>query len=402
MPVTIDDIRRAQKQIASSVYRSPCPYALSLSRLCGADVYCKLDHLQRTGSFKERGARNKLANLPPEQKQKGIVAVSAGNHALALAYHGGLLNIPVTVVMPKHAPLVKVSNCSQLGANVVLHGENYEDAHQHADDLSEQWGLTIIPGFDDPDIIAGQGTMALEILEDVPDADAIIVPVGGGGLIAGILTAVKAIKPSVRVIGVEPAHAPKLSAALKAERPVAVPVRPTLADGLAVAQIGAICFDLIRGQLDELVIAEEEDIARAILWLLEMEKTAVEGAGATTLAAAIQLKAKLAGKKIVLCISGGNIDVTTIGHIIDRGLVADGRLCRLSVNLSDQPGSLARLTAILAEAGASVKEVAHDRYFAPKDVALVSITCVLETRGFDHIDEIRKALDAAGVQFNMK
>lgn len=400
--MTINDIRRAQTQIAAAVYRSPCPYALSLSRLCGADVYCKLDHLQRTGSFKERGARNKLAGLSAEQRQKGIIAVSAGNHALALAYHGGLLGIPVTVVMPKHAPLVKVANCSQLGANVVLHGENYEEARAHAENLSEKWGLAVIPGFDDAEIIAGQGTMGLEILEDVPDAEAIIVPVGGGGLAAGVITAVKSLKPSVRVIGVEPAHAPKLSEAIKAGHPVRVQVRPTLADGLAVAQIGGLCFELIHGRMDELVQVEEEEIARAILWLLEMEKTAVEGAGAATLAAAVKLGKSLAGKKVVLCISGGNIDVTTIGHIIDRGLVADGRLCRLTVNISDQPGSLARLTAILADAGASVKEVAHDRYFAPADVALVSITCVLETRGFEHIDEIRKALDAAGVQFVMR
>jgi threonine dehydratase len=402
MPVSLLDILRAQKSIAGSVYRSPCPYALSLSRLCGADIYCKLDHLQRTGSFKERGARNKLANLTPDQKKNGIIAVSAGNHALALAYHGSLLNIPVTVVMPTHAPLVKITNCRQLGATIVLEGDTYDQARAHLQELAARHNLTIIPGFDDPDIIAGQGTMALEILDDVPDADAIIVPIGGGGLVAGIITAVKAFKPSVKIMGVEPANAPKLSAAIKAGRPVKVPVRPTLADGLAVAQIGNLCFEIIKGNLDELVQVEEPEIARAILRLLEMEKTAVEGAGATTLAAALKLGPALAGKKVVLCLSGGNIDVSTIGHIIDRGLVADGRLCRLTANISDQPGSLARLTATLAETGASVKEVSHDRYFAPADVALASVTFVLETRGFDHIEEIRRALEKAGVQFAMK
>jgi threonine dehydratase len=400
--VTLDDIRAARERIRDVIYHSPCPYSLSLSRLCGAEVYCKLDHLQMTGSFKERGARNKLLLLSPEQRQGGVVAASAGNHALALAYHGQDLGIAVTVVMPKWSPLVKVKNCRSFGANVILHGESYNDAKQHAKQLEAEKGLTYIPGFDDPDIIAGQGTIGLEILEDVPDVDVVICPVGGGGLIAGVGRAIKSLKPNVRIIGVEAVNAPTLHASLKAGRVTHVDTKPTLADGLAVAEVGKLCFEIAKETIDDLLLVDEPAIARAVLRLLELEKTVIEGAGAVPLAAAMDPAFDLAGKKVVLILCGGNIDMSMISKVIDRGLAADGRLCRVVAHVSDRPGSLANLTRVLGATGASVKEVEHDRHFGPPDVALVNIICVLETRDFEHIEQIKQALRDAGIPFRME
>src|SRR5688572_22757578 len=396
--VTLESIRAARERIADVIYHSPCPYSLSLSRLCGAEVYCKLDHLQITGSFKERGARNKLLQLDEEQRRKGVVAASAGNHALALGYHGQDLRVGVTVVMPKWAPLIKVSNCRSFGANVVLHGDSYADARKRALEIAGGTGATFVSGFDDPDIIAGQGTMGLEILEDVPDVDAVIVPVGGGGLIAGVGLAVKSLRPQARVIGVEPNNAPTMRESLKAGRVMRIDTKPTLADGLAIAEVGKLCFDIARNVIDELVMVDEVQVATSVLRLLELEKTVVEGAGAVPLAAAMTRSLGLEGKKIVLCLCGGNIDVSLISRVIERGLAADGRLCRVVAQMSDRPGSLARLAAVLAETGASVKEVYHDRHFGPADVGTVAIACVLETRDFGHIEQIKQALGAAGIR----
>lgn len=400
MSLTLQDIHAAAGRIKDAVYHSPCPYSLSLSRLCNAQVWCKLDHLQVTGSFKERGARNKLkVLLETGQAGPGVVAASAGNHAQALAHHGKLLGVAVTVVMPRWAPLVKVSNCRSFGARVIQHGESYDDARRHAIELSQTEGLTYVPGFDDPDIIAGQGTLGLEILDDVPDVEAIVVPVGGGGLIAGIATAVKAVKPSVRIIGVEPANAPTLHASLEAGKVTRIDTRPTLADGLAIAEVGKLCFDLIRDKLDRLLLVDEPTIARSVLKLLELEKTVVEGAGAVPLAAAMNPSCDLAGKKIVLVLCGGNIDVNLLARIIERGLAADGRLCRFTVCVGDRPGSLARLAAVLASMGASVMEISHDRLFGPADPALVTISATCETRDFAHIAQIEAALREAGITF---
>jgi len=400
--VTLDDIRAARERISDVIYHSPCPYSLSLSRLCGAEVYCKLDHLQMTGSFKERGARNKLLLLSSEQRQRGVIAASAGNHALALAYHGHDLGIAVTVVMPKWSPLVKVKNCRSFGANILLHGDAYDDAKREAKRLAEEKGLTYIPGFDDPDIIAGQGTVGLEILEDVPDVDVVICPVGGGGLIAGVGRALKTIKPNVRLIGVEPVNAPTMHESLKAGHVVKVDTKPTLADGLAVAEVGKLCFDIAKEVIDDLLLVDEPAIARAVLRLLELEKTVIEGAGAVPLAAAMDPAFDLANKKVVLLLCGGNIDMSMISKVIDRGLAADGRLCRVVASVSDRPGSLANLTRVLGATGASVKEVEHDRHFGPPDVALVNIICVLETRDFEHIEQIKQALRDANIAFRME
>jgi threonine dehydratase len=399
LPVTLADIRAAAARIAGAVYRSPCPYSLSLSRWCGCEIYCKLDHLQLTGSFKERGARNKLLRLSDEQKRAGVIAASAGNHALALAYHGQQLGIAVTVVMPRYAPLVKVTNCRSFGANVLLEADNFSQAYARAQQLAAEKHLLFVPGFDDADIIAGQGTIGLEILEDVPDADAVIVPVGGGGLIAGIGVAIKSLRPQVKIIGVESIAAPTMHASLEAGRVVAVDTQPTLADGLAVGKAGELCFQIARQVVDELQLVDEPHIAKSVLRLLEMEKMVIEGAAAVPLAAVMPAPESLRGKKVVLVLCGGNIDVTVISRIIERGLAADGRLCRVIARMSDRPGSLARLAGVLAATGASVKEINHDRNFGPADVGRVSIACILETRDAGHIEEVHEALRKAGIDF---
>ncbi len=416
-PVTLDSICAARDRIRSVIYHSPCPRSHALSNYCGCEIYCKLDHLQNTGSFKERGARNKLMLLSDDEKRRGVIAASAGNHALALAWHGRDLKIPVTVVMPKWAPLVKVQNCRTLGAEVIFCGESYDEARAKAKELASAGAtpaspggrkddadaaLTYIPGFDDPAIIAGAGTLGLEILQDVPTVDVIIVPVGGGGLIAGVGSAVKALRPEVQIIGVEPHSAPTLAESLKNGHVTKIATKPTLADGLAVAEVGKLCFEIAQNVVDRLLLVDEAQIAQAVLRLLELEKTVVEGAGAVPLAAAMNPAIDLAGKKVVLLLSGGNIDVTVISKIIERGLAADGRICRLVAQVSDRPGSLARLTQILAATGASVHEVEHDRQFGPADVGMVSIQCVLETRDAQHIREIEQALRDAGIAFERK
>ncbi|HSU65458.1 MAG TPA: threonine ammonia-lyase [Tepidisphaeraceae bacterium] len=395
--VTLESILAAREQIRDVIYHSPCPYSLLLSRITGCEIYCKLDHLQVTGSFKERGARNKLLLLSDEQKSRGVIAASAGNHALGLAYHGQTLGIPVTVVMPKWAPIVKVSNCRGFGAQVILEGENLGESLEVAHSIASRSGQVFVHGFDDPAIISGQGTMGLEILEDVPEVNAVIVPVGGGGLIAGVGTAIKALRPGVRVIGVEPQNAPTLRASLDAGHPVKVVPKPTLADGLAVSEVGSLCFDIAKEVVDDLVLVDEVQIATSILRLLELEKTVVEGAGAVPLAAAMDRSLGLAGKTVVLCLCGGNIDVTVLSRIIERGLAAEGRLCRIVASISDRPGSLAQLLAIIAGTGASIKEVSHDRNFGPADVARVLVSTVVETRDADHIRAVHEALQKAGI-----
>ena len=399
MPLTLKDITAAADRIRSSVAMTPCPASVALSLAVGCEVYCKLDYLQRTGSFKERGARNALMLLNDDQKTRGVIAASAGNHALALAYHAGLLNIPVTVVMPLHAPLMKVANCRSLGATIVQHGQTIADAAELAHELEKERSLTYINGFDDAAIIAGQGTMGLEMLEQVPQCDAIIVPVGGGGLIAGIALAVKSKNPSVQIIGVEPVNAASFSAAIEAGKPVRIQTRPTLADGLAVPRVGDRAFALALPLMDRIVTVSEHAIAMAVLRLVELEKSVVEGAGAAGLAALIEGKLpELRGKKVVLPLCGGNIDTPILGQILERGLVADGRLCRFETTISDRPGGLARFATVLAEAGASVRDITHDRAFAGDDVNRVLVRCVVETRDADHARALRQCLIGAGYE----
>ena len=397
--ITFQDIETAQARIEGAVYRSPCQHSIPLSDLTGMQIYCKLDNLQRTGSFKERGARNALAQISAEQKLRGVIAASAGNHAQALAYQGKLLGIPATVVMPKFAPLIKISNCQKLGANVILHGKDFGEAKAHAHEIAAERGLAYIDGYDDPAIIAGQGTMGIEIVEQVPEVDAVIVPVGGGGLIAGVALAVKTLRPQAKIIAVEAEHVASFFAALKAGKPTAIITEPTLADGLAIPQVGANAFAIAAPLIDEIVTVTEEQIAVSILRIVELEKGVVEGAAATPLAACLSGQlAKLAGKRVVLLLCGGNIDPNVLSRVVERGLVADGRLCRFTAIISDRPGGLADLTAQIAASGASIKQVVHDRAFAGSDVSAVQVLCTVETRNHEHLAELRERLKTHGVK----
>ena len=397
--VSFANIEAARERIRDAVYYSPCRHSVPLSELTGFDVYCKVENRQRTGSFKERGARNALAQLSPEQQKRGVIAASAGNHAQALAYQGKLLGIPATVVMPKFAPLMKITNCQKLGANVVLHGDDFAEAKAHADELARQRGLAYINGYDDPAIIAGQGTVGLEIVEQVPALDAVVVPVGGGGLLAGIALAVKTLRPQTKIIAVESDHVASFTAAMKAGHPECIEIEPTLADGLAIPQVGANAFALAAPLVDETVIVTEQQIAVAILRVVEMEKGVVEGGGAASLAACLsgQLQ-QFAGKRVVLVFSGGNIDPNVLCRVIELGLVADGRLSRFRAVISDRPGGLADLAAQIAACGASIKQVVHDRAFAGSDVSEVQVLCTVETRNHEHLHELRAHLKTHGVQ----
>ncbi|MDI1318761.1 MAG: threonine ammonia-lyase [bacterium] len=397
MSVTLSDIRAARRRIAGGVIVSPCPASIPLSEITGARVYCKFDNFQRTGSFKERGARNALLQLEPGQKKRGVIAASAGNHALGLAYHGRLLRIPVTVVMPDYAPLIKVSTCKKLGARVIVAGRDFAEARAQADTLVDREGLTYIHGFDNPAIIAGQGTMALEILEQVRDIDAIICPIGGAGLIAGLAIATKALKPKIKIIGVESVATASFTAALKAGRPVTHPRRATLADGLAVLKVGSNAFELARRRVDQVVRVSEDWIALAILRMVELEKTVVEGAAAAPLAALMAgLLPGLKGQKVVLTVCGGNIDPAILSRVIEKGLVHDGRLTRFTAVISDRPGGLAELTRVVAASGASIKDIEHDRAFSGPDVSAVNAVCTVETRDHAHIRELHRALRKHG------
>jgi len=397
--ITLKDIEAARERIEGAVYYSPCQPSIPLSEITGMEIFCKLDNLQRTGSFKERGARNALAQLPREQQARGVIAASAGNHAQALAYQGKLLGIPATVVMPKYAPLIKIGNCQKLGANVILHGKNFSEAKAHAHGLATERGLAYIDGYDDPAIIAGQGTMGLEIVDQVPDLDAVVIPVGGGGLLAGVALAVKSLKPSVKIIAVEAEHVASFSAAMQAGKPVVIETHPTLADGLAIAEVGKNAFATAAPLVDRTVIVTEEQIAVSILRIVELEKGVVEGAAATPLAACLsgQLP-ELAGKRVVLLLCGGNIDPNVLSRVVERGLVADGRLCRFTAMISDRPGGLADLATQIASTGASIKQVVHDRAFAGSDVSAVHVLCTVETRNHDHLAEVRARLQEHGVQ----
>lgn len=394
----IQDILAARERIASGVVLTPCEESPALSALTGCRVFTKLEYLQRTGSFKDRGARNSLLLLPAEQRRKGVVAASAGNHALALAYHGRDLGIPVTVVMPVFAPLIKQVRCRELGARLILSGANIGEAKLEADKLVASDGLTYIHGFDGHDVIAGQGTIGLEILEQVPDPYAIVVPIGGAGLIAGVSLAVKSLRPQTEIVGIEPDRAASFSAAMEAGSPVQTAIGPTLGDGLAVPAVGPHAFEIARSRVDRVLTVDEASIALSILRLLELEKGVVEGAGAAPLAALIAGKLDdLKGKNVVLILAGGNIDPNVLSRVIEHGLVADGRLAQFNAVISDRPGGLAALAGAIAKVGASVKQITHERAFASADVSTVEVNVVVETRDRSHFQELLSALRADGI-----
>jgi threonine dehydratase len=366
--------------------------------MAGARVFFKFDNLQMTGSFKERGALNKLLSLSSEARQRGVIAASAGNHGLAVAFHAQRLGTPAAVVMPRFAPLIKVSRTRRYGAEVILSGLNFDAALTEARRLQNERGSLFIPAFDDPAVIAGQGTLGLELLEQAPDLEAVLVPVGGGGLIGGIALALKERGFGGRVIGVQAERMPGMQAGLKTGNAVSIPAAPTIADGIAVQQVGTLTLPLVQRYVDDIVTVSEAEIAHAILLLLETEKTVVEGAAATTLAALLNCPLGLANQKVVLILSGGNIDMNVIARVLEKGLVREGRLVRLSLIVPDRPGALARVSTLVADQGANILEIVHTRGFSRAEIGETEITLTLETFGPDHIDTVLTTLRTAGYQ----
>ena len=355
-----------------------------------------MDNQQRTGAFKERGALNKLLMLTTEQRGRGVIAASAGNHAQGVSYHAGRHGIRARIVMPLPTPLTKVSATRAYGAEVLLHGANYDEAFVKALELSRQDSLILIHAFDDDAVIAGQGSLGLEILQQHPDIEVIVSPIGGGGLIGGIACAVKETRPSVKIFGVQPARIPSMKAAVAAGRPVTLESAKTIADGIAVRRAGECTLPLVQKYVDDIVTVEEEEIANAILLLLEREKTLAEGAGAAAIAAVLNKKIELHNKRVAVLVCGGNIDVTLLARIIERGLVKDGRLVRLRVHLPDYPGALHRLTGILADHRANIVETSYDRAYHGVNLGDTAIDITMETRGPEHIAELLSALGTGG------
>lgn len=423
--VNLTSIESALGRIRKSIHVSPCTRSETFSELTGNSVYLKLENRQRTGAYKERGALNKLLTLTPEERSQGVIAASAGNHAQAVAYHASNLGIRARIVMPLATPLIKVSATRGYGGEVVLHGANYDEAFDEAMRLSAHDHLTFVHAFNDDAVIAGQGTLGLELLEQLPDLEAVIVPIGGGGLIGGIACALKETNSRIQVIGVQPARLPSVKLAVSEGKPVTLPAAVTIADGIAVRRAGERTLPLVQKYVDDIVTVEEEEIANAVLLLLEREKILAEGAGAAALAALVNRRIpsifeskiidpkmfdspildsttrdaavrKNSGKKTVIVVSGGNIDVTLLARIIERGLVKDGRLVRLRVHLPDYPGALHRLTGILAQHRANIVETSYDRAYHNVNLGDTAIDITMETRGPDHIAELISALGANG------
>jgi threonine dehydratase len=392
--ISFVDVEEARERIKDQVYFSPLPYSETISRMTGNRVFCKLENLQITGSFKERGALNRLLTLSAEDARRGVIAASAGNHGMALAFHSQRLNIGATIVMPIFAPLIKVTRVRQYGARDLLHGNDYDSALGEAQRLSNEKGFTFISAFNDPWIVAGQGTIGLELYEQNPDLDAVIVPVGGGGLIAGIALALKALNPKIRIVGVQSEALPSMRVGLANGEPTRLAPALTIADGIAVRRVGETPFALVQEFVDEIVTVNEGEIANAVLFLLEIEKTVAEGAAAVPLAALVNKKISLSGKNVALIISGGNIDMNLIARIIEKGLIQDGRLSRLNVVLVDRPGSLARLTRIIADMGANLLHVNQSRGFGRMAIGESEVELTLETTGAEHIERIHRALQA--------
>lgn len=390
--LTLHDIQRAAERLRGQVLETPCVESRTLSEVCGAQVFLKFENLQFTASFKERGAYNKLAQLTPAERARGVIAMSAGNHAQGVAFHAQRLGIRAVIVMPRFTPGVKVARTRSFGAEVVLHGDTLDAARAHAQALAAAQQLVFVHPYDDEAIMAGQGTLALEMLAQQPTIDTLVVPVGGGGLIGGVATAAKALRPDVQVLGVQTMRFPGVFNALTGS---ALPQGDsTIAEGIAVSGPGARCLAAIRAHVDEVLLVNEGDVEQAIVMLLEIEKTLAEGAGAAALGALLRQRARFAGRKVGLVLSGGNIDPLLLAAIIGRGMVRSGRLVRLVVSTRDVPGSLARITALVAEAGANVQEIHHQRAFTPLAGQYVDIELVLQTRDSAHVQELLQRLRA--------
>ncbi|HEY0858516.1 MAG TPA: threonine ammonia-lyase [Albitalea sp.] len=394
MTLTATDIHGAAERLRGQVLDTPCMPSRTLSAITGCEVFLKFENLQFTASFKERGALNKLAQLSAEERERGVLAVSAGNHAQGVAYHAQRLGIPATIVMPRFAPAVKVENTRRFGATVVLEGDTFDDARSHGLQLAKDRGLTVVHPYDDLDVAAGQGTIGLEMLAEQPGIDTFVVAIGGGGLISGVATAVRSIKPGVEVIGVQTERFPAVWNAMHGRDNDCA--QATIADGIGVRLPGALTLPLIRERVSDVVLVGEDDIEQAILMLLEIEKTVVEGAGAVGLAALIKHRARFAGRKVGLVLSGGNIEPLVLAEIIQRGMVKSGRLARLRVDVRDVPGALADVASLLGKLGANIDEVQHQRAFTSLSVERAQIEVVVHTRGVAHIDEILTAMRAQG------
>jgi len=396
--VTLKDVQAARERIRDALYLSPCARTETLSRVTRTQAFLKLDNLQMTGAYKERGALNKLLTLGAPERARGLIAASAGNHAQAVAYHAGRLGVLATIVMPETTPIMKVANTRGHGARVVLFGSNFDEAYSEARRMEREEGLTFIHPFDDEVVIAGQGTLGLEVVEQVPGLDAVLVPVGGGGLISGVAVVVKALCPDVKVIGVEAEVLACMQAAIEAGELVTLDAASTLADGIAVKRAGEITFEHVQALVDDIVTVSEEEIASSILYLLEKEKTVVEGAGAVGVAALMHHKLPgLEGKRVCSVISGGNIDVNVVARVIERGLVKDGRLVRINIRLLDKPGQLTVVSGIISGLRANVIEVHHSRAFSER-FGDTTLLLTLETRGPEHVEEILGGLRERGYQ----
>ena len=394
MTITLDDIQSAAATIRGSVVETPCSHSRTLSQISGAEVYLKFENHQFTASFKERGALNKLLSLSTDEKKRGVIAASAGNHAQGLAYHAKRLDIPATIVMPRFTPNVKVEHTRGHAAEVILHGENFDEAKTFALDLARQRKLVWVHPYDDEKVIAGQGTIALEMLAAQPELDVLIVPIGGGGMISGIAVAAKAIKPNIDIIGVETERFPSMYCAIRGETPRFG--TSTIAEGIAVKEPGRITQAIVKNLVSEIFLIDEGDIEEAIVLLLEIEKTVVEGAGAAGLAALLKNRAQFNGKRVGLILCGGNIDPLMLSDIIERGMVRSGRLAQIKVELRDLPGSLAEVTACLAAVNANIEEVHHQRAFSHLPIQSAEVDVVLQTRGHAHIKQILAALEEKG------
>ncbi len=402
--LSLADVERAQARIAGKVRRTPLSESAALSRLTSCQVHLKLENLQFTGSFKERGAASRLLGLSAEERARGVITASAGNHAQAVALHASRLGVVATVVMPEATPLVKVQATESHGARVVLSGTGYDAAAEHAAKIASETGAVYVHPFDDVDVMAGQGTIGLELLEQLPDLDAVIVPVGGGGLIAGIATVLRAQRPDVRIIGVESRTFPGMRRALESELPAslppaALPGGKTIADGIAVRRVGQLTRQVVKALVDEIALVDEEEIAEAILLLLERERTVAEGAGAVGLAALLHRDLGLAGQRVVVVISGGNIDVNLVSRVIQRGLVKSGRLCRLWITASDVAGMLHEITGAVARARANIVSIEHDPAFSGVELGQTRVELVIETNGPEHISAVEAELTRAGFEF---
>ena len=396
LSIQLADVLAARERLHDAIYYSPCPHSVMLSALTGQQVYLKLENLQMTGSFKERGALNRIAMLTPEQATRGVIAASAGNHAQGVAYHATKRGIRALIVMPLTTPLVKVTATRDFGAEVLLHGANYDESFVEATRLCADQELTFIHPFDDAAVMAGQGTIGLELLEQVPQLDAVVVPIGGGGLIGGIACAIKESRPEIRIVGVQTSRLPSMAAAVEAHHPVTIDPATTIADGIAVRRAGNLTLPVVEHYVDEIVTVDEDEIASAILMLLEREKTLAEGAGAVALAALLQHRTSLYGAHTAVLVCGGNIDVTLLSRIIERGMVQDGRLIRLRIVLLDKPGALHDLTRLIASHRANITDTLHNRAYYGVNLGDTAIDITMETRGREQVAELLEALTAEG------